>query len=238
MYTQHATSNAREALDYMSLNVNKFVLAVGQDPEDEFVFVKTSTSSFVHRLKTAKDEGAKITEKEFLSSYSQGRYSFVLGHRIKYLTKLPDGSFKYDFERYPDHWIALVGELEATDKQHYRERFDRLLEIIYDKSAFPDKPTVLRNTWKVFSDAMFIQTLEDMKNNKDCICHRLYKNLVRRAKPEKPVEETHITCMSSITMSATEEENRSISWEIKYNDSASSKILYCPFCGRKLEREW
>ena len=236
--TQYSTSNAREALKYMSTRPNKFVLAVGQDPEDEFVFVKTSTSSFVHRLKTAKDEGAKITEKEFLSSYSQGRYSFVLGHRIKYITKLPNGTFKYDFERYPDHWTALVGELEETDKQHYREKFDRLLEIMYDKTAFPDRPSVLRNTWKMFSDFMFNQALEDMKNNKDCICHRLYKKLVCRAKPESPVEESRITSMSSITMSATEEENRSISWEIKYNNSASSKILYCPFCGRKLEREW
>jgi len=193
-------------------------VAVFWDNND--AFTAKACDDYITVLKSWKEE-------DFLKEFTKD--SLHVGHQ-SYIVKLPDGSFKYDLEKYNTFEDAIIGEWKS-ELPLTRERLEDLMKVCYPYKTYKPK------RWQEFVDCFYKMAT---KPAEPCVCRKLEEKIKNEDLnwEHKAVEVLDVGFNTALTIEASEDPR--VHGHIFYSigasgeDSAYSGIQYCPFCGRKL----
>lgn len=154
---------------------------------------------------------------------------FVFSFKAKKLTKMPDGSFKYDTEKYSDYDEAMFAEWCENSPEHKKEDIEPLAMIVFDKTQYTS------SSWSALIDQIYKSFMEILENP-GCYCERAIASL-----GESNVVDIKASYLTDLEVSADEDDT--LHWKLKFYDICGGgegdlvNIKYCPFCGKFLPKK-
>lgn len=151
---------------------------------------------------------------------------FVFSFKAKKLTKMPDGSFKYDMEKYSGYDEAMFAEWCENSPEHKKEDIEPLAMIVFDKSQYTS------SGWSTLIDQIHKSFMEILENP-GCYCERAIASL-----RDSNVININLSHLTDLEVSV--DEDSILHWKLKFYDEYggdSVNIKYCPFCGRFLPKK-
>lgn len=152
---------------------------------------------------------------------------FVFSFKAKKLTKMPDGSFKYDTEKYLCYDDAMFAEWCENSSEHKKEDIEPLAKIVFDKSQYND------TQWDALIGKIYKSFMEILENP-GCYCERSMSNLNESADSAK------VEIADLADLEVARDEDKVLHWKLRFYDEYGGEtinIRYCPFCGRFLPRK-
>lgn len=152
---------------------------------------------------------------------------FVFSFKAKKLTKMPDGSFKYDTEKYLGYDDAMFAEWCENSPEHKKEDIEPLAKIVFNKSQYNDAQ------WATLIDRIYKSFMEILENP-GCYCERAMSNL------NESTVTSNVEIADLVDLEVTRDEDEVLHWKLRFYDEYDGyniNIRYCPFCGRFLPRK-